>query len=441
MAKVHVSSMTVLDNPSPFVNPLQFQVTFDCIEDLSGDLEWKLIYVGSAESENFDQVLDTVYVCGACARGPTHNGQEFVHVGYCVNNEFKVNWGPSKEAERVGAELSVTDSVSASLKGSTVSCEVLLMENDDEEDAPFLPQERMEEGVTPSFTFVNNSRLDGQKLAQLRDELLVQDKQEAHLKQLKAEGKDKEGLYEAKLRNRLNMLMIKYSLVDPSRVRDSGTELDDNSGARLLTKANIKDKKLQKLWTKAEEAGFTFEELLTLKQEFVHYQEKQEMLETLLADVGPNLINELDPEKHHTRINLLRAELKSEMKKFEKVASVKLTDSQKRAVDREGFFHPRVSSLWKLAQTSNFSADELESLRDELRHFEARVDKLEHLQAEKALKEQQKQELGIAAYDDGQGSDGSLGYRDERIRAHGEIVEQHQRQLQDRILMRHHSEL
>ena len=26
------------------------------------DLEWKMIYVGSAESEEFDQVLDTIYV-------------------------------------------------------------------------------------------------------------------------------------------------------------------------------------------------------------------------------------------------------------------------------------------------------------------------------------------------------------------------------------------
>ena len=33
------------------------------------DLEWKIIYVGSAESEEFDQVLDTVYV------GPVPEGR------------------------------------------------------------------------------------------------------------------------------------------------------------------------------------------------------------------------------------------------------------------------------------------------------------------------------------------------------------------------------
>jgi histone chaperone ASF1 len=117
MAKVHVSNVTVLDNPSPFINPLQFQVTFDCLEDLPDDLEWKLIYVGSAESENHDQVLDTVFV-GPVPEGRhmfvfqadapdtsrippedavgvtvilltcCYNNQEFVRVGYYVNNEY-----------------------------------------------------------------------------------------------------------------------------------------------------------------------------------------------------------------------------------------------------------------------------------------------------------------------------------------------------------------
>ena len=35
---------------------LKFEITFECIEDLPEDLEWKIIYVGSTESEEFDQV-------------------------------------------------------------------------------------------------------------------------------------------------------------------------------------------------------------------------------------------------------------------------------------------------------------------------------------------------------------------------------------------------
>jgi len=69
MAKVHVCNVVVLDNPSHFKNPFQFEITFECIEDLPEDLEWKIIYVGSAESEEYDQALDTVYV------GPVPEGR------------------------------------------------------------------------------------------------------------------------------------------------------------------------------------------------------------------------------------------------------------------------------------------------------------------------------------------------------------------------------
>lgn len=117
MAKVHVCNVVVLDNPSPFFNPFQFEITFECIEDLKEDLEWKIIYVGSAESEDYDQILDTVYV-GPVPEGrhmfvfqadpPDHSkipvadavgvtvvlltcsyrGKEFIRVGYYVNNEY-----------------------------------------------------------------------------------------------------------------------------------------------------------------------------------------------------------------------------------------------------------------------------------------------------------------------------------------------------------------
>ncbi|XP_058461453.1 histone chaperone asf1 isoform X1 [Malaya genurostris] len=117
MAKVHITNVVVLDNPSSFLNPFQFELTFECIEELKEDLEWKMIYVGSAESEEFDQVLDTIYVGPVpegrhifvfqadppnVARIPeqdavgvtvvlltcSYRGQEFVRVGYFINNEY-----------------------------------------------------------------------------------------------------------------------------------------------------------------------------------------------------------------------------------------------------------------------------------------------------------------------------------------------------------------
>jgi len=64
-----VCNVVVLDNPSSFLKPFQFEITFECIEDLKEDLEWKIIYVGSAESEQYDQVLDTILV------GPVPEGR------------------------------------------------------------------------------------------------------------------------------------------------------------------------------------------------------------------------------------------------------------------------------------------------------------------------------------------------------------------------------
>lgn len=34
MAKVQVLNVAVLDNPSPFGNPFQFEITFECMEAL-----------------------------------------------------------------------------------------------------------------------------------------------------------------------------------------------------------------------------------------------------------------------------------------------------------------------------------------------------------------------------------------------------------------------
>ena len=110
MSLVSILAVDVLDNPSSFLNPFQFEVTFECLKDLkegafcalyacacvcaraSGrpfvvlfrlllltkkkkrapisrrcarahtDLEWKIVYIGSAESEDYDQVLDDILV-------------------------------------------------------------------------------------------------------------------------------------------------------------------------------------------------------------------------------------------------------------------------------------------------------------------------------------------------------------------------------------------
>lgn len=137
MAKVHIVDVKVLNNPCPFFSPFQFEIVFECIDEIPEgkslisfkrnlplkknciiiDLEWKLTYVGSAESAAHDQILDTVVVGPvpvgkhkfvfqadqpdpekipvADAIGVTavlltcsYKEHEFVRVGYFVNNDY-----------------------------------------------------------------------------------------------------------------------------------------------------------------------------------------------------------------------------------------------------------------------------------------------------------------------------------------------------------------
>jgi len=120
MSKVHILNVQVgptIGNPAPFTSQIEFEITFECIEALPEDLVWKIIYVGSGESEEYDQILDTVYVGPIpegrhkfifAANSPdpqkipisdlidvtvvlltcAYRGQEFIRIGYYVNNGY-----------------------------------------------------------------------------------------------------------------------------------------------------------------------------------------------------------------------------------------------------------------------------------------------------------------------------------------------------------------
>lgn len=56
-----------------------------------------------------------------------------------------------------------------------------------------------------------------------------------------------------------------------------------------------------------------------------------------------------------------------------------------KAPNSQEFIEPRVQELWRVASASNFSTDELASLKVEMMHYESRLLKLRHLNAELAL--------------------------------------------------------
>lgn len=68
MAAISVTNIKVLDNPAKFFDPFKFEITFECLQELPNDIEWKVIYVGRAEDTKFDQTLDSVLI------GPLQNG-------------------------------------------------------------------------------------------------------------------------------------------------------------------------------------------------------------------------------------------------------------------------------------------------------------------------------------------------------------------------------
>ncbi|TKR68689.1 hypothetical protein L596_030935 [Steinernema carpocapsae] len=68
-SRVHIREVNFLNNPAPYTEGFNVEIIFEVVEDLSGDLEWELIYVGDPASEDGDQVLESVVV------GPIKEGR------------------------------------------------------------------------------------------------------------------------------------------------------------------------------------------------------------------------------------------------------------------------------------------------------------------------------------------------------------------------------
>eukprot|EP01006_Ploeotia_vitrea_P028799 TRINITY_DN61432_c0_g1_i1.p2 TRINITY_DN61432_c0_g1~~TRINITY_DN61432_c0_g1_i1.p2 ORF type:complete len:173 (-),score=94.82 TRINITY_DN61432_c0_g1_i1:11-490(-) len=118
MSLINVENVKVLNNPCKFGEEFKFLITFDCIAPgVTQPLEWKLTFVGSADSDKFDQVLESVlvgpvrvgknqFIFTAPAPNPnripasellgvtvmlltcSYREKEFIRVGYYVNNWY-----------------------------------------------------------------------------------------------------------------------------------------------------------------------------------------------------------------------------------------------------------------------------------------------------------------------------------------------------------------
>ncbi|EFC43712.1 predicted protein [Naegleria gruberi] len=117
MTKVKLTNVEVKNNPTKFTDNIELDVTLECMEEISSDLDLELVYVGSSASADEDQVLESVSVgpvkvgtnkfvvtapapnvekisasdlldCTVLLLKVSYNNQLFSQVGYFVSNQY-----------------------------------------------------------------------------------------------------------------------------------------------------------------------------------------------------------------------------------------------------------------------------------------------------------------------------------------------------------------
>lgn len=284
------------------------------------------------------------------------------------------------------------------------------------------------------------------KLAEFHADLKIQERDELNWKKLKVEGLDEDGEKEARLAHNLNVILARYGLDgrrDAQAVRSNAVE----DGAQ---DEGLDDPQLEKLWHKAKTSGkFSREELDRLWREFLHHKDKVQEYNMLLGtlsraeELQENVISAADMsqaqgEALQGRHRELKDRMRSISQGLERLRRVSL---QGYGAEAE-FEEPRVMDLWDLAQSANLTQKELESLREELKHFEARVEKHSHYQQQLQLaqeKLQHAERLGDEAHV--RRSQERHALLQERTKELGYKVKKHLQDLSGRISRARHNEL
>lgn len=234
--------------------------------------------------------------------------------------------------------------------------------------------------------------------AELHSDLKIQEKDELHWKKMKVEGLDENGEKEAQLRRNFNVILAKYGMdgkrdarsLESNYLKDHDTQEGDI----------FDDPRLDKLWNKAKSSGkFSGEELLSLKREFQHHKDKIHEYNILMdtvsrtEEIHKNVISPLEGDAKEHVLHQKHTDLKQKMRDlnqgFERLQKL----SHEGFSEDSEFREPRVIELWEAAKRANLSKDELESLKEELRHFETKVEKHSHYQEQLELSHQKLQHV------------------------------------------------
>merc|ERR1719447_2453434 len=175
------------------------------------------------------------------------------------------------------------------------------------------------------------------KLERLYSKLKVQDKDELTMKKLKTEGGDKYGIKDAEVRRKIAL----------------------NS-----------------------------EELTALQEEFQHHQRKVDEYHMLLEMAGEDDGKRINDIQRELDMDVFDIRDTNEYHKKGKAIKRDYERLQRLATNQpleSPFNEPKVAGLWKLALEAKFEPEELESLRQELTHYETRLEKMHFLEAELRL--------------------------------------------------------
>ncbi|KZC08984.1 PREDICTED: alpha-2-macroglobulin receptor-associated protein [Dufourea novaeangliae] len=296
------------------------------------------------------------------------------------------------------------------------------------------------------------NRLTDTKLQSIFSDLKLHDKEEIAYKHFKAEEKDPNGEEEARLRKKLIGIMSTYGLLEHFNETENPELLKThkalNDGSNYIAKDVFQDKRLNKLWVKAEMGGFTHEELQTLKEEFQHHQDKIDEYMSLLKDVEagdsdihenslhlkPKIWNVIEKEEEITndvpgqkldylgKAALLREKHLGIRDGFDRLGRL----TAKGPNDKQ-FIEPKVQGLWRFVLEAPFSPEERASLKEELHHYEGRLLKLRHLHTEAALE----------AVRQGQPHTLDNITMQQHIKKHARTVQKLHRDLETRIMQKH----
>uniref|UniRef100_H2ZJC6 Alpha-2-macroglobulin RAP C-terminal domain-containing protein n=1 Tax=Ciona savignyi TaxID=51511 RepID=H2ZJC6_CIOSA len=177
------------------------------------------------------------------------------------------------------------------------------------------------------------------------------------------------------LNEEFNRIMVRYGLA-------GNRKLNDNVDGQPKSKQPFQDPQLNKLWLQTVSSKkFKTDELDKLLVEFKHHEDKVWELDELRKDlervraISENSVERFndkqDQVKREAEAKTLQEEVETSFQRLHLVA-------QKSKDENVAFIEPRVAELWEMAQNGNFTVVELLSVKQELHHFENRINKHKH---------------------------------------------------------------